>query len=87
MAVARSTGRVPPELVQTPVPAAAAALWEAFASLSGTRPGGMGMAPISFTELAAWQALNGVSLTPWEADTLIEIDRAARAVVAKETAK
>ncbi len=32
--------------------------------------GEMGMAPISFLELSAWQASTGLALSPWEALTL-----------------
>lgn len=32
--------------------------------------GGMGAAPISFTELQAWQQATGVDLTPWECKAL-----------------
>lgn len=80
-AVARSTGRLPPELMTTPVPAAALALWDAFAAIAGTRGAG---APISWQDLAAWQQANGVRLSPWEADTIIDMDRAARAVQNKD---
>lgn len=32
--------------------------------------GSMGAAPIGWTEIAAWQALTGIALNPWEARTL-----------------
>lgn len=85
-AVARNTGRIPEALRQEPVPAPAAALWDAFVSLSGAAGAGMGgPAPISFGDLAAWQQISGVCLSPWEADTLIDLDRAARAAMSKDT--
>jgi hypothetical protein len=78
--------RVDPTLLRR-VPAEAAALWDAFVSMSGSRPihqGGAGSIPP--TEIAAWQQLHGVRLTPWELDTLARIDRAALAEMARLTA-
>ena len=43
-AAAKATGRMPDDLVQTPIPAPAQALWDAFVALAGTRGGGMGAA-------------------------------------------
>jgi len=37
----------------------------------------MGASGIPFSEIEAWQRLQGVTLTPWELDVLIEIDRIA----------
>lgn len=46
--------------------------------LSDTRPTGFtGPGRITRGEIAAWQAITGVTLSPWEAETLIAIDRAA----------
>lgn len=76
-----STGRVDKRLaaVRVPLPGAVAALWDAFAALSGTRaPAFEGMGPITCVELEAWQRLHGVAFTPWEAETLLAMDRAAR---------
>lgn len=44
----------------------------------------MGMAAITYQDLSAWQDISGVRLTPWEADTILEMDSAVRAVMAKE---
>jgi hypothetical protein len=35
-----------------------------------TMPGGFGPAPLSYSELRAWQDTMGIQLTPWEAQTL-----------------
>lgn len=35
-----------------------------------TVPAGMGAGPVAFTEIAAWQALRGIELEPWEARLL-----------------
>ena len=45
-----------------------AALWGAFISL------GDGFGP---SDVLAWQTLHGVTLTPWEAETLLIMSRAA----------
>lgn len=80
----QSTGRVDPLLARSmePLPPAVAALWDVFVVLSGTRGAGDGagggIAPITCAELQAWQALQRLELTPWEADTLLAMDRALR---------
>lgn len=60
-------------------------LWETYGDLASAR-GSNGFAPnpIGWNELAAWQQVCGLTLTPWEAETLIHLDRAVRAVLAKE---
>lgn len=75
-----STGRIDPLLAQSmkPLPAAVADLWQAFVSLSGTRLAGEALQPITCTEIESWQRLQGVTLSPWEADTLLAMDRALR---------
>ena len=66
-------------------PPAAAVLWDAFVALNGARHAGMQPGPILPSEVLAWQQLMGLRLTPWEADTLLAMDRAALAASAKET--
>lgn len=59
-----------------PLPAAAQRLWGWFAELDAARgSNGWGPNPIGWAELAAWQQLAGVQLTPWEAETLRTLDR------------
>ncbi len=41
----------------------------------------MGPGAIGYPDLAAWQHLNRVELSPWEIDALIDMDRAARAAL------
>ena len=84
-----ATGRVDSDLAESlrPLPRAVAHLWEAFVQLSATRtPAADGMGPITCLELEAWARLQGVALTPWEADTLLAMDRAARSVPLKANA-
>lgn len=79
----QATGRVDAQLAESlrPLPAGVAPLWDVFAALSATRvPAADGMGPITCVEMEAWQRLHGVALTPWEAETLLAMDRAARSV-------
>ena len=84
---ARQTGDVDPRLLSR-LPAHGTGLWEAFASLSASRPVGLNnAASIPPADVLAWQQLHGVQLTGWEIDTLAAMDRAALAVVAEIKAK
>ena len=79
-AAAIATGQVDPLLTEQ-VPRAGAALWDAFVELAGARPTGMGSAgAVPPSEVAAWQQLHGLQLSPWELDTLSGMDRASLAV-------
>lgn len=71
-----STGRVDPQLlaVSVPLPTPVAPLWGAFLALRATAPSEAG---ITFGEMEGWERRHGVRLTPWEADTLLAMDRAA----------
>jgi hypothetical protein len=44
----------------------------------------MGVSGIAYSEIEAWQRLTGARLSPWELDTLTEID--AR-IIAKTSSK
>jgi hypothetical protein len=85
-AEARATGK-PDPLLLAQVPAAGAALWEAYCELSAMRPSGMGPCAIPGLEYELWQRHGGVRLTPWEIDTLKAMDRAALAAVADAAPK
>lgn len=76
-----NTGRVDPLLAAAaqPLPSAIAPLWEAFVALSATRGAAFeGVAPITCLEIEAWCRLHAVRLSPWEVETLLAVDRAAR---------
>lgn len=84
---AAQTGRADPRLLAA-VPAAGAALWQAFIDLASARPAHMGGAgAIPPSELQAWQQLHGLRLSPWEIDTLAAMDRAALAAMAEHGRK
>lgn len=79
--LARNTGRVDERLLLQ-VPAAVEQLWELFMSWAVHRRSGMGLHPLTFTDAEAWCRLYGVRLTPWELDTLFELDAATLRVAA-----
>lgn len=81
---AARAGDVDERLVAQP-PAAGAQLWEAFAELSASRPAGFGLAAVPHSEIEAWQRLHRVRLTPWEIETIMDMDRAALAALAANT--
>lgn len=83
LAAAAATGRRDP-LLEHRLPAAAGELWNAFAALATSRPGGAG---IPASEIVAWQALHGVRFTPWEVDTLEALDRACAAQLRRQAAR
>lgn len=68
-----ATGK-PDPLLLGQIPPAAQALWEAFCSLTTHRRVGFGLSPLTFVDIEAWCRLNGVDLTPWELDTLLQLD-------------
>jgi hypothetical protein len=70
---AAETGRVDERLFNS-CPKGAESLWSAFGQIGRSRPSGFGVAPISLVEIESWQRLFGVTLTPWEIDTIIEVD-------------
>lgn len=80
----QNTGRADPLLDAEGVPTEMRPLWEAYLTLSATRRTGMGLSPLTLTDIEAWQRLHGVRLTPWELDTLIDIDAASLAALAKQ---
>lgn len=60
-----------------PLPWCLRGLWSHFKVLSGTRAAGMGISPISFTEIQSWCWLNGIQLNPWEVDMVLAMDNVA----------
>jgi hypothetical protein len=76
MAAWRASGRQPEELNLPDVPGIALGVYQAWRNLSESRPSGFGKAQVSYGEIDAWQRVNNVRLTPWELETLIEMDRA-----------
>lgn len=48
--------------------------WGAFRDMHTTRFTSMGLMPISYTEIDAWQRVTGVELEPWEVDAIRALD-------------
>ena len=80
----QNTGRADPLLDAEGVPTEMRPLWEAYLTLSATRRTGMGLSPLALVDIEAWQRMTGIRFTPWELETLIQLDAACLAVVAKQ---
>lgn len=76
-AYARSSGKVPPELIVPPIPGGLHAIWDFFLQLHHMRGGGMGPSAIKASDLLAFQQLHGVELNPWELDCIHALDQVA----------
>lgn len=77
-AVARQTGTLPEQLQAEPLPAGLLGLWQTYCALRRQAAGsGLGAGPVTFEAIEAWGRLGGVQLTPWEVETLTEMDAAA----------
>lgn len=77
--IREQTGVVAQELRDMPpLPPALAYLWAWFADLDESRPAGMGLAALSWADIAAYFSLHRIKPQPWEVETLRRIDRAYR---------
>lgn len=73
-----ATGRMPDELDVPDVPPCCTGLWTHFMALNAARGGtGFGPAPIGWSMLRDYAACIGVEFSAWEAETLMDMDRAA----------
>ncbi len=59
-----------------PLPDAGLYLWQWFCELHGRRSSGLGVNPISWTDLQAWATLRRLSLQQWELSLLCALDGA-----------
>jgi len=57
-----------------PLPPAVAHIWAAFIRLHNRRGGGMGPAPLMWTEIEAFARLTGASFDPWELELIEALD-------------
>jgi len=79
LAAQRNGNYTHPLLVAEPLPHGGELLWQALTELSAARPQGMSSAgAVPFSEIEAWQRLNGVRFTPWELETLLAMDTVLR---------
>lgn len=79
---ASASGKPDPRLLSQP-PRGCEFLWQTYCELSAMRPSGMGLSAIPGTEYEAWQRMHGITLNPWEVDTLMAMDAAARNAAAE----
>lgn len=71
-----------------PLPESLAYLWRWFLELRAVQRSGMnGLEPIDHADLRAWQENTGRSLSPWEVDAIIALDRLARKTADKTREK
>lgn len=77
---------MPDELDLPDLPDCAAELWRAFLALNAGRGGtGFGPAPLAWRDLRDYAVCVGIDWSPWEAETLMDMDRAAlSAMLAKD---
>lgn len=68
-----------------PLPVAVRPVWNAFIAMHERRgSNGYGPNPITWHDIAAWQAVSGLVLTPWEASVVGTLDGVAMAAAAKQ---
>jgi hypothetical protein len=80
--IEETTGIRDESLNLPPFPSAVQHLWEWFQELQTARTGnGMGMNPITFSEIHAWMQLTARLVHPWEVRALKELDQAYLAEV------
>lgn len=79
LAAARSTGQVD-ERLNLRCPPEGRSLVQVWSELAASRPSGLGLSGIPPSEIVAWQKLHRVRLSPWEVQTLHEMDAAALSV-------
>lgn len=74
--VERRTGKTPERLANAPsCPAGFAQLWRDFLALHSTRAAGMGGAMrITWSEIDAYQRVNGIRLAAWEIEAIRRAD-------------
>lgn len=73
---------MPAELDLPELPDTGAGLYAAWRELAAARAGsGFGPQPLDWAALSAWQALMGLSMSPWEIETVRAMDAAALAAM------
>lgn len=58
-----------------------------FVNLSSTRPVGMGVSPITYSEILAYSTLNNIDYDPWEIQVIKLFDRTTLDLYNAENAK
>lgn len=74
---------MPAELDIPELPECVTGLWSAFLALNAARgSSGFGPMPIGFSDLRDYAEIIGWPISAWEADTVMEMDRAALSTLA-----
>jgi hypothetical protein len=71
-----ASGKQPEEMEAEELPPVVGSVLDVYLQLSATRQASMGPSPINYRDLVAWQQISGVTLTPWEAETILAMDSA-----------
>ena len=88
LSVQRQTGFRPEQLNQPDFPETLRLPWRYFRyELIGARSSGMGITPISYTEIEAWNRLTGAEITPVEVRIVKALDNKYLAYHNKKAAK
>ncbi len=91
--VEKTTGKRPAELDGPECPELLLHIWMDFMHLSrGRTSNGFGANPLTWTDIAEWQRLTRIDLSPWHVDLLVALDNAwmtehARQLKPKDKAK
>ena len=82
-----NTGQADPLLEPLTPPECLTALWGLWRTVARTRQSGMAPQPLTHQEIEAACRLYSVALTPWEVETLLQLDGVAVAASAAHAAK
>lgn len=81
----KQTGKVHPRMAEAvELPDGLETLWSDFLELHSSRgSNGFGPSRITFTDIDAWQRVNGVKLRPWQVEAIRRADNAYLASLPK----
>lgn len=74
LAVWKATKRKPKELDYGDIPEGFTPTWDAFCRLSRRRQVGMGPSAIGYADIAAFAALSGITIAPWQLQAIEHLD-------------
>jgi len=69
------------------IPESMTQCWNWFLELNSTRSSGMGLSPITFSEILAYFTVMQIEYQPWEVEIIKMFDRVALEVTADQQAK
>ena len=74
LVIQAQTGEMPPELENIEISTAVSHLLGFFYQLSLSRQSGMGLCPITYAEIEAWNRLFKMNLAMWEINVIKQLD-------------